>query len=157
MPRNPYLIEMAPEAILTILFGMKNGLNLGVPFPNLYSPNCSSKVEIPPSPQPHITPIRFLFKVSKSIFAFVIASSAAYRAYCVKRSYFLISFFSKMCHGLKFLTSHANLVLNCEVSNLVIGVAPLTPLIKECQYSDTLFPMGVTAPNPVITTLFIIF
>ena len=39
-PRNPYFIEITPEAISTIIFGIKNGLNLGVPSPDIYSVIC---------------------------------------------------------------------------------------------------------------------
>jgi hypothetical protein len=32
-PIKPYLIEIQPEAMSTITFGIKNGLNRGVPSP----------------------------------------------------------------------------------------------------------------------------
>ena len=46
-PRKPYFMEITPEAIFTILFGIKNGLNRGVLSPSLNSANYSSKVVSP--------------------------------------------------------------------------------------------------------------
>src|SRR5690606_3323781 len=89
--------------------------------------------------------------------AFLIASSTEIKAYCVNKSYFLASAFSIWFNGSKPLSSQANFVLNFDVSNFVMGLAPLTPFKSDCQKSSTLFPMGVNAPNPVITTLSIIF
>ena len=80
-PRNPYLIEIMPEAISTKIRGMKKGVKRGVPSPLLYSVICSSKVVIPPFPEPQITPIRSLFRVSKSIFPCSTASATDTSAY----------------------------------------------------------------------------
>ena len=35
-----------------------------------------------------------------------------------------------------------------------MGAAPLFPEINPCQYASRLFPIGVSAPNHVTTTLF---
>ena len=88
--------------------------------------------------------------------AYITASSTDTKAYCVKRSYFRISFTSKWFFGSKSFNSQAKEVLNFSVSNLVIGPAPLTPFFMFSQYSSTEFPIGVNAPIPVITTLLII-
>ena len=156
MPRSPYFIEMMPEAISTIIFGMKKGLKRGVPSPCANSVTCCWNVPIPPFPDPQITPIRSLFSVSKLMLAFLTASSTEIKAYCVNKSYFLASAFSIWFKGSKPLSSQANFVLNFDVSNLVMGLVPLTPVKSDCQKSSTLFPMGVNAPSPVITTLSII-
>ena len=39
-----------------------------------------------------------------------------------------------------------------EMSKESIGLIPLLPLIIPSQVSGTVLAMGVTAPNPVITT-----
>ena len=39
-------------------------------------------------------------------------------------------------------------------TNCLMSAAPLFPAIKFSQYSVTVLPMGVKAPNPVTTTLF---
>ena len=51
-----------------------------------------------------------------------------------------------------FRNPKRNFVLNSEQSKYVIGAAPLLPSFRPCQNSDKLFPMGVSAPIPVITT-----
>src|SRR5262249_23128709 len=48
-------------------------------------------------------------------------------------------------------------VTECPVtSNLVILAAPLLPLRRAFQKASTLFPTGVMAPSPVMTTLFLV-
>ena len=44
-----------------------------------------------------------------------------------------------------------------DVSNREIIPMPLVPFIMFCHMDETSLPMGVTAPNPVMTTLFFIF
>ena len=56
-PLKPCLIEICPGAISAIIFGMKNGLNLGVPSPLLKLVTSFWKVSNPPIPEPQITPI----------------------------------------------------------------------------------------------------
>src|SRR6056297_78517 len=80
------------------------------------------------------------------------ASSEAYRPYCVKRSDRLISFLSNLLFGSKSFTSQAKWVGNFSGLNLVIGAAPLLPFTAFSQNSETVFPNGVRAPSPVITT-----
>ena len=152
-PLKPYFIEICPGAISIIILGIKNGLNLGVPSPLLNSVISSMNVLNPPIPDPQITPALSGFKVVKSIFASFTASSTDAMAYCTKGSSFLASFLSMKSSGLKFFNSQANRVLNLDASKRVIGPAPLTPAIKLFQNSGTVLPSGVSAPNPVTTTL----
>ncbi len=147
---------MMPEAISTIIFGIKKGLNLGVPSPCANSVTCCWNVPIPPFPEPQITPKRFLFTLSKLMLQFLTASSTAIKAYCVNKSYFLASAFSMWFNGSKFLSSQANFVLNLLVSNFVMSAAPLIPLMSDCQKPFTVFPIGVIARTPVTTTRFIV-
>src|SRR5579875_3564942 len=55
--------------------------------------------------------------------------------------------------GSKSRTWQANLVVNCEVSNRSMTLAPLRPWINASQNSSTVFPIGLTVPMPVTTTL----
>src|SRR6476469_2567867 len=141
----------------SIFLGTKKGEKRGVPSPVAYSVTWSSKVPMPPLPEPHITPISFLSssgKEEKSICPLLTASAADATAYWENRSYLRRSFLSKYFSPLKFFTSQANLVLNFEASNFVIGPAALLPATILSQNSWTELPRGVTAPMPVITTLF---
>src|SRR5690606_23387139 len=110
---------------------------------------------MPPLPDPQLTPTRFLSTWSKSTPPLARASSTAMSAYWVKRSYFRASDLGMWSRGSKFLSSQANFVLNFSGSNFVMGPAPLTPASSDFQKSSTLFPIGVKAPIPVITTLLI--
>ena len=51
--------------------------------------------------------------------------------------------------------AEANFVLNSVVSKRVISLAPLTPFLRLSQYASKVLPIGVMAPKPVMTTLFI--
>ena len=75
-------------------------------------------------------------------------------AYCVNLSILLCSFLSRKLEISKFFNSHANFVLNFEVSKYVTGAPPLLPLARPFQKSPTLLPIGVKAPSPVTTTRF---
>ncbi|SOB44484.1 conserved hypothetical protein [Weissella viridescens] len=44
-----------------------------------------------------------------------------------------------------------------EASNFVISPIPTCPSIKLSKYVSAVFPIGVIAPNPVITTLVIFY
>ena len=80
------------------------------------------------------------------------ASLAAARAYCTKRSVLRISGFSSTVSGSKPLTSAASLALYSAVSNRVTGPMPFFPASSPSQKAGTLLPTGVSAPIPVITT-----
>ena len=84
----------------------------------------------------------------------LIASSVETIAYCVNLSILLCSFLSRKSEISKCFNSHANFVLNFEVSKYVMGAAPLSPLTSPCQKSPILLPIGVKAPRPVTTTRF---
>ncbi|OPZ97639.1 MAG: hypothetical protein BWY70_01433 [Bacteroidetes bacterium ADurb.Bin408] len=152
-PVKPYFMEMWPAAISDIILGMKNGLKRGISLPLTYPMTSSKKVVIPPMPDPQITPMRSRSVASRFSPLSFMASSVETRAYCENRSCFLTSFLSKNRDESKFFNSQANCVLKLLVSNFVAGAAPLTPLSKPFQYSGTELPIGVSAPNPVTTTL----
>src|SRR3990170_4997560 len=67
-------------------------------------------------------------------------------------SIFLTSFFSIHRSGSKPLTSAAKRVGYLAASNLVMGPMPDRPSPMAVQNSSTVFPTGVTAPSPVMTT-----
>src|SRR3989338_3489665 len=136
-PRKPYLIEMIPDAISTKILGMKNGVKRGVPSPSQYSIIWSWNVWIPPFPEPQITPMRSLLSCSKSILPSFTALSTATRAYCENGSYLRISFTSKCAFGSKPFSSQSKVVLNLEVSNLVMAAAPLLPATILLQKVST--------------------
>ena len=56
----------------------------------------------------------------------------------------------------KSFTSAAICTLNSDASNFVIGPMPTLPSLIPAQNSSTVFPIGVTAPSPVTTTLLFI-
>src|ERR1041384_3723398 len=85
-PMNPYFIDIQPDAMSGITFGMKKGLNLGVPSPFANSITCSWNVRKPPLPEPHITPTLRLFNLSESIPESSTACVAAIIANCVNIS-----------------------------------------------------------------------
>ena len=134
-----------------------NGLYLGIPFPKANSSISFSKLPNPPTPAAQITPIlsRFKFSSLGRTPASCRASSAATIPKTENKSSFLTSFLSIKSSALKFFTSQANFVLNSVVSNLEIRPAPFLPDCRPKRYSLALLPMGVRAPIPVTTTLFI--
>src|SRR5579871_1521241 len=103
-------------------------------------------------PDPQMTPTRSGSRSANGRLAFFIASSTTAIAYCVNGSIFRASFRSTYFSGSKPFTSQANFVLNLVVSNFVIGAAPLFPFFNPSQYSESVLPMAVSAPAPVITT-----
>src|ERR1700679_1519671 len=80
-PRKPYFIEIWPGAMSAIIFGIKNGLNRGVPSPLAKFTTSSKKVLRPPIPDPQITPIRLVSSFSKFSPASFTASSVEYKAH----------------------------------------------------------------------------
>ena len=132
-PRNPCFIEICPAAISNIIFGIKKGLNLGVPSPCTKLVTSSLKVFKPPIPLAKITPTRSWSTLFSVIPASATAWSLATKAICAKRSSFLASLRSMNSVASKPFISQANLVLNFEASNCVIISAPDTPLIKLSQ------------------------
>ena len=93
MPLKSCFIEIWPEAISEIIVGIKYGLTFLGLFNSLLC--CSSKVLIPPIPDPIITPILFLSVLIFEIFESLIASSAAIIAKAVNLSILLSSFVVK--------------------------------------------------------------
>ena len=63
-PLKPYLIAIRPGHMSGINLGIKNGLNLGFLSFSLKLISSFWNVSIPPTPDPHITPI-----LDKSIFS----------------------------------------------------------------------------------------
>ena len=72
---------MCPAGISEINFGIKKGLNLGVPFPVPKLTDSLKKVSIPPIPDPQITPALSGLIASISSLESLIASSATTMAY----------------------------------------------------------------------------
>ncbi len=116
-----------------------------------------SRVSTPPIPDAIITPTLSESKGPFKSALSSIASSAAQRAYILNRSSFFIgtpaSFCESLFRGSKFLIWAAILTGRLEVSNLSIYPTPLLPFTKFSQVSLTVWPRGVIAPRPVITTL----
>ena len=81
------------------------------------------------------------------------ASFAAATAYCEKGSILFAALKSMRSFATKSFTSAAICTLNSEASNFVIGPIPTLPSLIPVQNSSTVFPIGVTAPRPVTTTL----
>ena len=86
------------------------------------------------------------------------ASVAAATAYCVYKSFFLKSFFSKYFVGSKSLTKPAILTFRPSVLKRSSGIKsiPETPFTRLSQVVFISLPTGVTAPIPVTTTLLIL-
>src|SRR5262245_52389866 len=78
--------------------------------------------------------------------------AALHTAYLRKGSNLRSSFLSMYLSGSKPLTSAAMRVSKPVGSNRVMGPAPERPSIRPAQNSSAVFPTGVTAPTPVITT-----
>ena len=149
-------MEMTPEAMSAIIFGMKNGLNFGVS-----SPCHIINYFICKGLNSSITWFSdYIDSVSiqriEVILPFCSASFTATSAYEVNGSYLLDSLLGIKSSKLKSFISKANFVLSFSVSNLVIGPAPLLPLIRLDQKSFKLLQMGVKAPMLVTTTLFMV-
>src|SRR5258706_13882501 len=103
-------------------------------------------------PEPQITPARSGSISVNESWESLMASSATTIAYWVKGSSFRASFRSMKFETSKPLISQANLVLKRVASKRVIAAAPDFPFFKPSQYSWRVFPIGVNAPTPVITT-----
>ncbi|EAL13276.1 hypothetical protein protein [Bacillus cereus G9241] len=153
IPFAPVAIDTWPAAISGIIIGTKNGLTRRGPF-SVKILNCSSYVSIPPIPEPIHTPIRGPFSSVISSFASATAIFAAATAYCVKRSIRRASFLSIYFSTSKSLISAATFAGNSSGSILVSRPIPDTPFLMFSHAVSTSVPTGVTAPSPVITTLF---
>ena len=100
-PRKPYLMEMTPPGILTIILVMRKGLKRGVPSPSVKNSFISLKKWVtPPMPEVSMTPTS-----SKSVFSEVMpesamASSAATMSNWANKSYLRTVFLSKKSSGL---------------------------------------------------------
>ena len=114
----------------------------------------------PPTPLDTMTPkrsllIAFIFPTISLLSPLhSIASFAATIANWVNRSIFRRSLGSITDSKSRLRTSPANLTLRLLTSRSVIGPIPQTPFFADSHISLQLFPMGVTAPIPVMTTLF---
>ena len=84
------------------------------------------------------------------------ASFAAATAYCEKSSILFAALKSMRSFATNPFTSAAICTLNSDASNFVIGPIPTLPSLIPAQNSSTVFPIGVTAPSPVTTTLLFI-
>src|SRR5689334_2338063 len=154
-PPRPKAMAIWPEAALDIILGTKNGLMRPAPF-SRYFLSCSWSSCRPPMPLAMMAPQRKRSSLEKSSFASATASLAAATAYWAKGSIRFASLGSMYWAGSKFFTSAPN-VTECPVtSNFVILAAPLLPVKRAFQKASTLFPTGVMAPSPVMTTLFLV-
>ena len=82
------------------------------------------------------------------------ASLVATRANWTQRSRRRDSLAPKWSLASNPFTSAAKWVSMSDESNWVIGPTPERPAIRLCQVAGALLPSGLTAPTPVITTLF---
>src|SRR6266542_1598123 len=131
-PLAPNRIEITPEAILMMIIGTKKGETRSIPraFRMSY---CSSRVPMPPMPEPTSTPKRAPSTASTLRSASSTAMTAQAIAYLRKGSNLRSSF----------------------LSMYLSGSMPDLPAIRAAQNSSAVFPTGVTAPTPVTTTRFI--
>src|SRR5699024_7178834 len=114
---------------------------------------CSSYVCIPPMPQPIQTPTPFALLSSIVSLASSTAIFAAATAYRVHISISLLSFFSLWIFGSYSFSSAATCTGNSSLLTFVIKSIPEFPATMFSHIVFTSFPTGVTAPNPVTTTL----
>ena len=84
------------------------------------------------------------------------ASFAAATAYWEKVPIRLAALKSIRSFATKPFTSPARCTLYSVVSNFVMVPIPQAPFRTPSQNSSTVFPIGVTAPSPVMTTLLFI-
>ena len=152
LPRIPCLIAIVPDAIFDIAIGIVNGETLFAPLATKVL-IWLSIVQSPPIPEPNITPILSLFISSKLRLLSLIDSLAAITANWVYLSILLDSFLSIKSLGSKSLTSAAIFTFKFSALNKVISSIPFLPSLIPSQKLSTLFPIGVIAPRPVITTL----
>src|SRR5699024_9027384 len=110
------------------------------------------KLCMPPTPLETHTPMRAVSSCSRSRPLSAMASAAAYMANWEKRSIRRTSFLSSTLVGSKFFTSAARETFWLEASYRVMGAMPHTPARAASQVSETVWPRGVTAPIPVMTT-----
>src|ERR1700719_4381822 len=142
---------MCPEARFTIAEGMKKGEILpGPPFSSL--PCSRSMMSNPPVPEEMFTPTSSRSDCSGFHMDIWTAKSAPARATWMRRSIFLISFFSIQRKGSKFLISPAMRQSKPVASKLVIVAIPLTPARRFFQLSSVPMPSAQTSPTPVTTT-----
>src|SRR5476651_739071 len=148
----PCLMEIWPEARLTMIEGMKKGLTRRWPLLTAVR-WVSSNVERPPMPEPTMTPQRSPSGLSMGKPASCSASCAPASANWMKRSLRRASFLSMYSDGSKFFTSPAMRLGNSCASNRVMAPTPLLPASAACHTASTPMPRGVTSPRPVMTTL----
>ena len=136
--------------------GTKNGVTRFAPFLSI-TRTWSCKVVIPPIPLPTITPKRVGSIVASVKPLISHASKAATKPYWENKSILFCSLRSKTALGSNSFTSPAKATPVSSESNLVILPIPSLPSTRLCQNSFTVLPNGVTAPMPVMTTLFILY
>src|SRR6267378_3648881 len=152
-------METSPEAMLTIIIGMKKGETRSGPF-SLSVSWVLSSVWIPPIPEPISTPKRVPSTSVVSSTASSPAMTLQAIAYCKNGSSRRASFLSTDWSGSKFLTSAAIRVANSYspwaffvvASNFVMGPTPDRACLSADQNSSAVLPTGVSAPSPVTTT-----
>ena len=105
-----------------------------------------------PMPVPIATPTRKLSSLARSRPESASAMPEAATAICEKRAMRCAALRSRNSCGSKLFTWQANFVASRSVGKRTMGLAPLRPSIRPCQYSSTFLPRGLTVPIPVTTT-----
>ena len=108
---------------------------------------------MPPIPDPIEQPMRGAFSSVTSRPESFIAWIPAAMPYCTKTSIFRASFDVRYSDISKSLTLALNCVLNAETSNISIVAAPLLPATIFCHVASTVWPIELTMPRPLTTTL----
>ena len=154
-PLRPNLMATLPAAILTMTLGIIKGETFSGP-PLLRRRVSDSIRPRLPIPEPMKVPMFSQFSSVISRPDIAMASPAATQANWENLSSLFASFLSRWSLATKSFTSPAIRTGNSEASNCLIVSIPETPFLRLFQVSSTLFPTGVMAPTPVITTLWLI-
>src|SRR5690606_5470096 len=150
-PRNPNWMAVWPAAMLAIIMGTKNGLTRPGPRSSR-TWNCSTRVSIPPMPEPSTTPTCSGSRSAGSSRADSSAIRAPATANWVNRSMRRASLRSMKSVGSKSRTSAPIWVGKGDGSKRWIRRTAERPLTSPSHRASTPTPKGVTAPMPVMTT-----
>src|SRR5579875_251864 len=150
-PRAPTCMLTAPDAMLMIIIGAKNGLTRSGPRSRRIW-CCSSHVCAPPMPEPMTTPTRSRFAAEIAKPASSSASRVAAIARWTKRSLRRTSLRSRYAAGSKSVTAAAIWHVNAPGSKDAIRRTPDRPSMSAFQNASLPVPIGLTTPSPVTAT-----
>ncbi len=155
-PLQLYRMEMRPGAMLTIIWMMKKGDSRSNPFSRPLR-CCSSSEEMPPMPEPTMTPTfsgayPLALSAPMGMPDSLTAISAAARAYWAYRSIRRTSRLSMNCSGSKSFTSPAMRASIFPGSKRVTRAIPDLPASIACQFFSVPVPSAEMSPVPVTTT-----